>query len=157
VTFNVDATGQTPNFANVGQDAVYTIALRVTDPDLAFDIDQTTLTVVNVPPSLSLASDAPKNEGSPVTVTGVATDPGWLETLTATIDWDDGSPLEAIAGTLENIRPDATLTFSTSHTYGDNGAYNAEVCAADDDTTTCQVIVLQIDNVPPEVQVDPGK
>jgi hypothetical protein len=157
VTFDVDATGQTPNFDDVGQDDVFSIALRATDPDGAFDIDQTTLTVNNVPPSVNLNSDAPQDEGDPVAVTGTVTDPGWLETLTATIDWADGSSLEAIVGTLENTRPDATLTFNTSHAYGDNGTYHVEVCAADDDTTTCEIIALQIDNVPPDVQVDPGQ
>jgi hypothetical protein len=151
-----DATGSTPAFDQVGQDGIYPIALKVTDPDGAFDIAECTVTVNNVPPSLVLSSDAPEDEGSPVTVSGVATDPGWLEQLTATIDWDDGT-VEPITGVLENERPDATLTFDVSHAYGDNGLYNAEVCVFDDDTNTCQPIVLEINNVPPTVSIDPGQ
>jgi hypothetical protein len=49
------------------------------------------------------------------------------------------------------------LTFNISHVYGDDGNYDAEVCASDDDTTTCETIVLQIDNVSPDVQIDPGQ
>ena len=156
VTFDVHAIGQTPDFNLVGQDGVFSIALRVTDPDGAFDIDQTTVTVNNVAPSVTLVSDAPQDEGSLVTVTGVATDPGWLENLTATIDWDDGT-VEPISGTLENVRPDASLTFEVSHTYGDNGIYNVEVCVFDDDTNTCQTFAVEIVNVSPMVSIDPGQ
>jgi hypothetical protein len=149
-----DAVGQNPTFDMVGQDGVFTIALRVTDSNGASDIDETTVTVNNVPPSVDLSSDSPVDENSPVTVSGTITDPGWLDPLTATIDWDDETPLQNIAGTLENLRPDATLTFDISHTYGDNGNFVAEVCASDDDTTTCETIELQIDNVNPTAEID---
>lgn len=148
-----DATGPNPVFNMVGQDGVFPIALKVT-AGCVFDIDETTLTVNNVAPSVSLASDAPVNEGSSVTVSGTVTDPGWLETLTATIDWGDGTPVESIIGVLENIRPDATFTFNVSHIYGDNGNFTAEVCGSDDDTTTCGTIALQIDNVNPTAEID---
>ena len=41
VTFDVDATGSNPNFDTVGDNDVFSIALRVTDPDGAFDLDDT--------------------------------------------------------------------------------------------------------------------
>jgi len=148
-----DATGPNPVFDMVGQDGVFPVALKVTAGGV-FDIDETTVTVNNVAPAVSLASDAPVNEGSPVTVSGTVIDPGWLDLLTATIDWGDGTPLQAIAGTLENTRPDATLTFSTSHVYGDNGTFTAQVCGSDDDTTTCVTIALQVDNVNPTAKID---
>jgi len=149
-----DATGPTPTFDMVGQDGVFTIRLRVTDPGGAFDVDETTVTVNNVAPSVSLASDAPKDEGSPVTVSGTVTDPGWLDPLSGTIDWGDGTPVEPVGGVLENVRPDATLIFSVSHVYGDNGVFTAQVCASDDDTTTCESIALQINNVDPTAEID---
>jgi M6 family metalloprotease-like protein len=150
-----DASGDTVAFDNVGQDGVFPIALRVTTDDGAVDVDQTTVTVTNVAPSVDLNTDAPENEGSPVNVSGTISDPGWLEILSGTIDWDDGSPLAPIVGVLENVRPDATLTFDMSHTYGDNGLYSVEVCGSDDDTTTCETIAVEIDNVPPAVSVTP--
>lgn len=106
------ATGQNPTFDRVGQDGVFTVSVKATDPDGAFRVASTTVTVANVAPSiLNLASNGPKPENSPITVSGVISDPGWLENLTGTIDWGDGTPVEAITGTLENVRPDATLSF----------------------------------------------
>lgn len=148
-----DSTSATPTFTMVGQDGVFTVRLRVSDGEET-DTDSTAVTVNNVPPSVSLSSDAPVDEGSPVTVTGTVTDPGWLDPLSATIDWGDGTSIEPVGGVLENVRPDATLNFSVSHVYGDNGTFTAEVCASDDDTTTCKTIALQIDNVDPTAEID---
>ena len=149
-----DATGATPTFTMVGQDGVFTVGLRVTDPSGLSDEADTTVEVNNVAPSVSLGSNAPKDEGSAVTVSGTVTDPGWLDPLSATIDWGDGTAVEPVGGALENVRPDATLTFGVSHVYGDNGVFTAEVCASDDDTTTCETINLQIDNVDPTAEID---
>jgi photosystem II stability/assembly factor-like uncharacterized protein len=145
--------GPTPTFDSVGQDGVFPVSLKVTNGGVV-DIDSTTVTVNNVAPTVSLSSNAPANEGSPVTVSGTVTDPGWLDPLTATVDWGDGSAIEPLAGSLENTRPDATLTFSISHIYGDNGIFNASICGSDDDTTTCADIALQIDNVSPTADID---
>lgn len=148
-----DATGATVSFDSVGQDGVFPIALKVTAGGV-FDIDRTTVTVNNVPPSVSLTSNAPANEGSEITVSGTVTDPGWLDPLTATVDWGDGTPVQSIAGSLENVRPDAALIFSASRVYGDNGTFTAQVCGSDDDTTTCSAIALQVNNVDPTAEID---
>lgn len=150
-----DATGQNPTFTDVGQDGVFTICLRVTDSVGDSGEDCTTVTVANVAPSLSgISQDGPKPEGDAVTITGTVTDPGWEEALTATIDWGDGTPVETVGGTLENVRPDATLQFSGSHVYGDNGTFSAEVCGQDDDTQTCQMVAVTFTNVPPTAEFD---
>ena len=149
-----DATGATASFDTVGQDGVFDVAVKVTDPDGVHDIDSTMVTVANVPPSIALGSDEPVAENSTVTVNSIISDPGWLETLTATIDWDDGSAPSALTGTLENDPPDATLDASASHTYGDNGTFMVEVCGFDDDTTTCKSIAITVENVAPSAYVD---
>jgi hypothetical protein len=149
-----DATGETAVFDTVGQDGVFTVRLCVTDATGLSDDAETTVTVNNVEPSVSLSSDAPIDEGSWVTVSVTVTDPGWLDPLWAEIYWGDGTPPEPVFGVLENDRPDATLTFSISHVYGDNGIYTAEVCAHDDDTTKCETIDLQVDNVAPTAEID---
>jgi hypothetical protein len=89
-----------------------------------------------------------------LTVSGTATDPGWLDPLTVTVDWGDGSTSQA-TGTIENEEPDATLDFSADHTYGDNGTFSVTVCVDDDDTQTCApAFDVQIDNVDPTTAIN---
>lgn len=150
-----DATGATPVFDLVGQDGVFTVGLEVTAIVGGFtDTDTATVTVANVAPQVvGLASTGPVDENTSINVSGTITDPGWLEALSGTIDWDDGN-VEAITGSLENVRPNATLVFATSHTYGDNGIFTVEVCGFDDDTSTCDTIVVTVDNVDPTADID---
>ena len=146
-----DAFGANPTFNLTGQDGLYPIGLRVSDPGGDFNTDDSTVSVSNVAPSVSLGSNAPQDEGSAVTVNGVAQRPrlarsafchhrlgGWLSA--AKYGWRAGKH-----------PPNATLTFDVQHIYADNGLYNAQVCASDDDTTTCDSIGLQINNVAPTV------
>jgi hypothetical protein len=147
-----DATGSAPIFDRVGQDGVYPIALRVTDSHGAFATATGAVTVNNVAPSITI-SPGTLNEGAIGTLTGTVTDPGWLDTLSATIDWGDGAPPEPIGGTLENDRPDATLTFSSTHLFGDNGSFSASICIADDDTNNCTPLALTINNITPTVEI----
>lgn len=152
-----DETGVSPAFDLVGRDGVFPVAVKVTNSDGAFAIAASSVTVNNIAPTVSASANDPKDEGSPVTVTGTVTDPGWLDPLSATIDWGDGSSVQSISGTLENVRPDATLTFSISHTYLDNrpgnAPYSASICASDDDTATtpCFTLPITILNVPPTI------
>jgi photosystem II stability/assembly factor-like uncharacterized protein len=153
-----DATGPTPTFNLVGRDGVFTVRLRVTDDTTGLtDVDLTTVTVNNVAPTVSFDPQDPEDEGAPLLVTGTISDPGWLDPLSATIDWGDGSPTEDAGGILENVRPDATLSFSVSHCYGDNGSYTVEVCGSDDDTAVCESASVTINNVPPAVAIDGGQ
>ena len=47
-----DAVGINPTFDLVGQDGVFDVAVKVTDENGAFDVDETTVTVDNVAPSI---------------------------------------------------------------------------------------------------------
>lgn len=150
-----DATGATPTFIAVGQDGVFPVRVKVTDPDGAHAIDSSTVTVANVAPSLvGVADTGPVDENTAITVTGMVTDPGWLDPVSATIDWGDTSPIETVNTGGENTRPNATLPFSFSHTYGDNGTFTAKLCAHDDDTSTCSDLSLTVDNVDPTAVID---
>ena len=148
------ANDSTPDFTAVGQDGVTTVKLCVTDALGLTDEDTTTVTVDNVTPSIAVSANTPRPENTTVTVSGTFTDPGWLDPLSGTISWGDGSPVQALTGALENARPDATFTFSASHIYGDNGTFTAQVCAADDDTNPCSTLALQIDNTNPTATID---
>ncbi|GAA3632694.1 hypothetical protein GCM10022200_14550 [Microbacterium awajiense] len=150
-----DATGVTPMFTTVGQDGVYPIGLRVTDEFGQVSTDNSTVTVANVAPVVTIDAITPVDEFGTVTVSGVVTDPGWLDPLTATIDFDDGAGAVALGGTLENVRPNATLSFSVDHQYGDDGTFTVEVCAADDDTTdNCSTSPAVVANVDPTATID---
>ena len=146
----------TPAFTTVGNDATTTVKVCVADTAGLTAEDTAVVTVTNVAPAIEVDDPAPVAENTGVTVAGTIRDPGWLDPLTATIDWGDGSAVENVAGTIENppMRPDATLTFSTSHTYGDNGTYPVTVCAADDDTTPCKSIAATVTNVTPTAVID---
>jgi hypothetical protein len=150
-----DATGKTPAFDRVGQDGVFTIGVRVTNANGFSDTDTSMVTVANVAPTVSLGSNAPKPENTAVTVNVLVSDPGWLDPLTATIDWGDGAGASALVGVLENTRPNATLTASPTHVYGDNGTFTVEACAADDDTSgNCSSIQVGVTNVAPTAEID---
>ena len=150
-----DSTLDKPMFTAVGQDGVFTVRLQVTNGDGVVAIDTATVTVTNVPPTVeSLASDGPKPENTAVTVTGLVRDPGWLEVLTATINCGDGAGAQPLTGTLENVRPDATLTFSVAHIYGDDGVFTVTVCGKDDDALPqCSAIPVTITNVAPTAEI----
>lgn len=149
-----DATGARPTFTDVGRDSTMTVKLCVTDAVGLTDEDTTTVRIDNVAPSLTVGSNAPTGENTTVTVTGTIADPGWLDPLSGTISWGDGSAAQALTGTLESVRPNGTLAFSATHVYGDNGAFTATICAADDDSTPCTSFPLQITNTPPTAAID---
>lgn len=149
-----DATGATPSFTAVGQDGVFTVRLQVTDVGGQTAAASTTVTVANVAPTVSLSAVAAVNENGAITLSGTISDPGWLDPLTATVNWDDGAGATSITGTLENGRPNATLTFSLPHTYGDNGSFVVTVCGSDDDSSTCSSTTVTVNNVNPTAVID---
>lgn len=143
-----------PTFTRVGNDGTTIVKVCVTDEAGLTAVDTAVVTVVNVAPAIDVSNPAAVAENTAVTVAGAIDDPGWLDSLSATVDWGDGSAVQTINGPTENQRPDATLTFSTSHTYGDDGIYTVKVCAADDDTTPCESIAVTVTNVKPTAVLD---
>ena len=151
-----DAIGPAPTFTRVGQDGTFTVSLRVTSSAGIDDTASTTVTVTNVAPAVSLDPISAITEGDVVTLSGAGIDSGWLDTLTATVDWDDGNGPQPLTGTAENARPDATLAFSSPHAYGDNGSFLISVCVSDDDTTTCNTVTAVVSNVIPTAVIAPS-
>ena len=153
-----DSTSPTPTFPDVGNDGSFPISLQVTNTAGYVDTADATITITNVAPTFSsLSTDGPKPEGSVVTLSGVLRDAGWEDDLSVTVDWKDGTPLQSVGGTEENVRPDATLGFSAQHVYGDNGSYAVTVCGADDDTSTCVDVPTSVTNVAPTITIDPDQ
>ena len=85
------------------------------------------------------------DEGSPVNLSKDFTDPGILDTHTATIIWGDG---DTTPGGVSESNGDGTV--SGSHTYDDNGTYTVtvEVCDKDNDGDS-DTLTANISNVDP--------
>jgi Zn-dependent metalloprotease len=149
-----DATGVTANFTSVGQDGAYTIGLRVTDEWGLTDTDTATVNVSNVAPTVVIFPIPAIDEHGTTTISGIISDPGWLENLSATINFDDGAGIQGLGGVLENVRPNATFTFAVPKQYGDNGIFNVVVTGFDDDTSTIDAESAVVANVNPTSVID---
>ncbi|MFH1723208.1 MAG: PKD domain-containing protein [Elusimicrobiota bacterium] len=138
---------------------VYTAKITVTDND--DDSGEATLevTVTNVEPTIAAGEARTVSEGAVISLAPAAfNDKGTLDTHTATIDWGDGTAVEAGAVTESPFGPpgsvagvDGSIALG-SHVYADNGLYTAEVCVTDDDNaTTCGSFAVTVTNVAPTI------
>ena len=153
-----DATGSRPSFDDVGRDGALTVRLRVTDTAGATAVDSSTVDVANVAPTVgAITTNAPKAENVEMAISGTVTDPGWRDPLSATIDFGDGTGAHALAGAVENVRPDATFSYDLTHAYGDDGTFTIKVCGADDDVTSvCVTTPVTVTNVAPTATIGEG-
>ncbi|MCL4262370.1 MAG: DUF11 domain-containing protein [Anaerolineae bacterium] len=72
-------------------EADFTIDATLMDDDTGSDSDSVTVTVENLPPTLSgVTISSPVNEGSAATLAGSISDPSPADTFTLLVDWGDG-------------------------------------------------------------------
>lgn len=133
-TFDVDATGVTPDFTGM-DDGDVTVALRVSDGTEISEIVTTTVTVTNADPAISgLTTDsatvASKSDDGVVTLNGAVTDAGSLDTHQVVVDWGDGNVETIVAAGDLVVAPDFS---GTQHTYAAGGIYTITVTVTDDD------------------------
>jgi len=133
-----------------GDNGVYTVTLTVTNVG-GVGTNSLTVTVNNISPTATINSISQPNPQfilptvHTLTCTGSFTNPGWLDTHTATWDFGDGT---VVFGTLseENIKPDATGITTAQHVYSKPGTYVVTLTITDDDggvgTYTTQVKVI---------------
>ncbi len=143
-TFDLDHT--------YADDGIYTVTVAVTDDDGGVGSDTATVTVEATPnsaPVVDAGPDASIDEGSTFSSGGTFTDPDVDNTWDATVDYGDGSSLQAL--TLN-----ADKSFSLNHVYADNGVYTVTVTVNDNaggsGSDTAQVTV---NNVAPAVDAGP--
>ena len=127
-----------------GSTSHYPIGVTAVNEENLSGSASTSVEIDNVAPSLELSGGA-GDEGSGVSLLGLITDPGSLDTFTAHVDWGDGS-----SDTYDLGASDRGLRFD--HTYADNGAYDAVVHVTDKDGGTAQgTATFDIANVAPTV------
>jgi PKD repeat protein len=135
-----DETGQTPSHTWM-DDGAYTVGLKVTDAQGGEGTATVAVTVDNVAPTVDAGGPYTGDEGSPISFTGTASDPG-ADTLTYEWDFDyDGSTFNV----------DASGSLTPSHTYVDDGTYTVALRVFDDDTSVIDTADVTVDNVPPTV------
>lgn len=146
-----DTTSTSSNITHTwGDDYNGTVVLRVTDDDGLTNVDTAEVSVNNVPPIVDAGPDREAECGlETLSFEGSFTDPGWLDTHTATIDWDDGT---VEAGTVDEIEG----TVNGSHTYTGCGSFTLTLNVTDDDggIGVDAATVTVVDTTPPEVKIE---
>jgi hypothetical protein len=144
----------TPTFPAKGQDGPYTVVLRVTDSEGSVATDTAVVNVANVAPTVVIDAISGIDEFGTATISGTITDPGWLDPINPTIDFDDGNGPVTLLGTIENNEPVATFTFSVNKQYGDDGNFHVTVVGYDDDSSGSDTEDAVVDNVDPTASID---
>jgi hypothetical protein len=139
-----------------GDNGEYTITLTVTDDHGAESFDTTTVTITNVAPSASIASDVEIYSGELAYLTGAFSDSGWLDTHTSTWNWDDGTIIQGLL-VEENDKPDSSGTVTGSHQYYLSGEYNVALSVTDDDGgSDVEYALVTVKRIPVPIDINPG-
>lgn len=124
----------------------YTVTITVEDDNGGLDSSTFLVTATNLAPVVEAGADQTVTEGDTVTLDPTSfTDSGYADTHTATIDWNDGTPVEA-----GRILPGRQV--GGSHEYHDDGIYAVQVCVTDDELATgCDTLTVTVGNTEPVV------
>ncbi|MCL4262355.1 MAG: tandem-95 repeat protein [Anaerolineae bacterium] len=129
----------THTYANNG---TFTVTLTITGTD-GVGTDTLVVTVLNVAPTLATIPNQNVGIGEQVEFTAVFTDPGLLDSHTATVDWGDG---QTTPGTVNQ----PAMSVSSTHSYTAAGVYTVTVTLTDDDgaesSTSFTVTVTAVQN-----------
>ena len=131
-------------------DDAYTVIACLVDDDGAEGCTALPVTVHNVAPSVQSNADLSVHRGL-ATVLDLAafTDPGVLDSHTATIDWGDGTTDDGLV-----VGNGGAGSVQGSHAYTASGTYTVEVCVTDDDGDTgCGQTTIDVGAGPPILEV----
>jgi ELWxxDGT repeat protein len=126
-TFEVPGLGDpSATFSAAGLDGpgFRVVRVRVTDAAGVAAIDEATVEVVNVAPTVDAGPALTLSPGRTLARQGVFEDPG-PDIWTATVDYGDGAGAQPL--------PLADKTFTLAHTYSSAGTYTLRVTVHDDD------------------------
>ena len=134
----VTGASVTHTYINDGQ---YIVTVTCSDGDGGSVVGTTATLIANLNPAISsLTGDSSGVEGTAMSWSALASDPGLSDTLTYTWDFGDLSP------TVSGASPSAT------HTYVDEGSYVVTLTVSDDASpagSTSSTLSLVVDNVAP--------
>ncbi|MBI2871633.1 MAG: hypothetical protein HYY00_00400 [Chloroflexi bacterium] len=133
----LDEAARTVTGSHVYADnGTYTVTVSVLRNGGSTGSDSLVASVYNVPPSVNAGADQTADVGQVVNVVATFTDPGWLDTFTAAINWGDGTTSMAIIAITQvgHAAVPTQGTVSGSHVYAVGGTYVATVSVWDDDT-----------------------
>jgi hypothetical protein len=144
-------------------DDEYTVSVVVVDDDGGSNSKSFVITANNVKPTVNTISDVTATEGEPVEIINSGfSDPGTLDTHTATIDWGDGTDEDNGSVSEANSGPpgsDSGMLGSVSgdHVYADNGTYTVTLSVDDHDGgVTSTSFDVDVENVKPVLTASDG-
>jgi PKD repeat protein len=133
-----------------GDNGTYRVTLSVQDEGGAIGRGQTTVTVLNVPPSVDAGRAMFAYPCCVITLTGKFTDPGWLDKHAGFWDFGDCSGPQRAVIREKNDPPAGSGMAIASHAYRKCGVYDVLCTVIDDDggvgTAATTVTVLDIRN-----------
>ena len=134
-----ETPGQSVTFSAADLDgpSSSTIAVQVTDDGGLSAIDQATVDVLNVAPSVGpiTTTTDPVQVNTEISTSADFTDPGVLDTHTAVWDWGDDT---TSVGVVNEI--DGSGSVTGSHTYTEPGVYTVKLTVTDDDGDSGQSV-----------------
>ena len=131
------------------QNGLYPVKVTVTDKDGGIGIAEALVTVINVSPAVNAGPDVTLINNRSFISSGSFTDPGTLDTWSATVNYGDGTVTQTLA-----LNPDKT--FALNHLYAANGSFVVTVAVTDSDGATgTDTAVITINNQAPVVNAGP--
>jgi PKD repeat protein len=123
------------------------VSVTVTPNDGKVDGGQSSASAIvrpNQPPTPDAGPGGTAAEGSAYTGTGTYIDPDGDAVVSGTVDYGDGSPVQALSL--------SAGTFALNHVYRENGSYTVTVRVTDDGGATgSATAVVTVTNVAPEI------